>query len=521
MKPQTDSRARVAAPAIRYLAQLRAAPRGPRIAALFDFDGTIIAGYSATGVLREKFLRGQMSAEEVVGTIAAMAQYWRGRIGFSGLMTAGAKFMKGVREDSFAQLGEDLYLKQIAGRIYPETRAIIRAHQAKGHTVAIVSSATLYQIAPAARDLDIDRILCSRYEVANGEFTGNIVRPLCFGRGKLTAAESLAAELGLDLDKSYFYSDSHDDLDLLERVGNPRPLNPSERLRGIAVQRGWPVEQFSSRATPGVLDYARALTPTPTLVAASLAGLPIWALTGSTREAANFALAAFGDYGSALVGLDLQVTGEKNLWTSRPCIFLFNHQSRADVLIMAKLVRRDFSGIAKREMRDVPVVGKLLEMAGVVFVDRNSARDAIKAMEPLVDAIRRDGRSVCIAPEGTRTLTPALGPFKKGAFHLAMQAGVPIVPIVIHNSGDVQPKTEFAMRPATVRVEVLPPVDTAGWRVATIDRHVLEVRNLFLRSLGQPEQPAALRTPARAASSRPKVAKQRKPGRATRTVRSG
>ena len=263
------------------------------------------------------------------------------------------------------------------------------------------------------------------------------------------------------------------------------------------MQRGWPVEKFSSRATPGLLDYARALTPTPTLVAAALAGLPIWALTGSTREAANFALAAFGDYGSALVGIDLQVTGEKNLWATRPCIFLFNHQSRADVLIMAKLVRRDFSGIAKREMRDVPVVGKLLETGGRgVRRSQERARDAIKAMEPLVDAIRRDGRSVCIAPEGTRTLTPALGPFKKGAFHLAIQAGVPIVPIVIHNSGDVQPKTEFAMRPATVRVEVLPPVDTSRWRAATIDRHVREVRNLFLRRLGQPEPPAAPRTQA-------------------------
>jgi putative phosphoserine phosphatase/1-acylglycerol-3-phosphate O-acyltransferase len=521
MKLQTGSRVKVAAPANRYLAQLRAAEGGPRIAALFDFDGTIIAGYSATGVLREKFARGQMSAEEIVGTTAAMVQYFRGRIGFSGLMTAGARFMKGVREDSFAQLGEDLYLKSIAGRIYPETRAIIRAHQAKGHTVAIVSSATLYQIAPAARDLDIDRILCSRYEVSNGEFTGNILRPLCFGHGKLTAAESLAAELGLDLDKSYFYSDSHDDLDLLERVGNPRPLNPSDQLRVIATRRGWPVEKFSSRATPGLLDYARALTPTPTLVATSLASLPIWALTGSTREAANFALAAFGDYGSALVGLHLQVTGEKNLWTTRPCVFVFNHQSRADVLIMAKLVRRDFSGIAKAEMRDVPVVGKLLEMAGVVFVDRKSGRDAIKAMEPLVDAIRRDGRSVLIAPEGTRTLTPALGPFKKGAFHLAIQAGVPIVPIVIHNSGDVQPKTEFAMRPATVRVEVLPAVDTSGWRAETIDRHVLAVRNLFLRCLGQPEQPAAPRAAGKPASSRRKAAAKRKVTRPARKVRSG
>ncbi len=123
--------------------------------------------------------------------------------------------------------------------------------------------------------------------------------------GKLTAAESLAAELGLDLDKSYFYSDSHDDLDLLERVGNPRPLNPSDQLRSIAAKRGWPVEAFSSRGTPGLLDYVRALTPTPTLVAASLASLPIWALTGSTREAANFA------------SLPLATTGPR--WSASTC----------------------------------------------------------------------------------------------------------------------------------------------------------------------------------------------------------
>src|SRR3546814_12272429 len=105
-------------------------------------------------------------------------------------------------------------------------------------------------------------------------------------------------------------------------------------------------------------------------------------------------------------------------------------------------------------------------------------------MEPLVDAIRQDGKSICIAPEGTRTLTPKLGPFKKGAFHLAMQAGVPIVPIVIHNATDVAPKNEFVMRPATVRVTVLPPVDTSGWTVRKLARPVREVRNMFRRVLG-------------------------------------
>jgi putative phosphoserine phosphatase/1-acylglycerol-3-phosphate O-acyltransferase len=201
-------------------------------------------------------------------------------------------------------------------------------------------------------------------------------------------------------------------------------------------------------------------------------------------------------------------------------VFVFNHQSRADALILARLVRRDFSGIAKREMRDVPVVGKLLELAGVVFVDRDRGVDAIKAMAPLVAALRRDRRSVCIAPEGTRSLCRSLGPFKKGAFHLAMQAGVPIVPVVIHNSGDVQPRTEFAMRPATVRVDVLPPVDTTKWRAATIDRHVREVRELFLRQLGQPVPAAVSRRRPKKPPERPEVARLRPPARARRSGRS-
>ena len=99
--------------------------------------------------------------------------------------------------------------------------------------------------------------------------------------------------------------------------------------------------------------------------------------------------------------------------------------------------------------------------------------------------MRNEGRSVLIAPEGTRTVSPRLGSFKKGAFHLAMQAGVPIVPIVIHNSGDVQPKGDLLYHPGTVRVEVLPPVDTSNWSPAKIDEHVTEVRNMYLKALDQ------------------------------------
>lgn len=505
---------------LKLVDDIMAGEAGPHIAALFDFDGTIIAGYSATAMLREKFQRREMSVEEVVQTANVIAQHSLGNIGFSGLMTAAAGFMRGVDEASFEQFGEELYEKHIARKIYPETRAIIEAHQAMGHTVAIISSATIYQIAPTARDLGIAHVKCSAYVVGDdGAFTGDIIRPLCFGEGKVIAAEELAMECGCDLDRSYFYSDSDDDLELLERVGNPRVLNPNLKLKAIAEERGWPVQNFTSRGTPSWIDYTRTIYATGSLVGAFMAGLPIWALTRSQREAANFSIGLFGDFATAITGVELEVEGEKNLWVSRPCIFIFNHQSKADVMIMAKLVRRDMGGVGKKEIRDIPVLGKLMEWGGTVFVDRADGQSAIKAMEPLVDAIVKDGKSIVIAPEGTRSLTPKLEPFKKGAFHLAMQAGVPIVPIVIHNATDVAPKNEFVMRPATVRVTVLPPVDTSDWTLARLNDHVADVRNMFLRTLGQPEESVEQAVAKRAkAAAKPKAKSSLKPKAKTKTA---
>jgi putative phosphoserine phosphatase/1-acylglycerol-3-phosphate O-acyltransferase len=140
-------------------------------------------------------------------------------------------------------------------------------------------------------------------------------------------------------------------------------------------------------------------------------------------------------------------------------------------------------------------------------------------MEPLVDAIKVDGKSICIAPEGTRTLSPKVGPFKKGAFHLALQARVPIVPIVIHNAGDVAPKNEFVMRPATVKVDVLPPVDTSDWKRSTLNKHVADVRNMFLAALGQVEDEQSLKAPAKAPTAKSPDAKTTKPKPAANTNR--
>ena len=472
------------------VAEISDLPDGPQIGAFFDFDGTVISGYSATAFIQEQLKRGNLSVRELIELVGAMASFGLGNMGFSAMMIATSQFLRGIREDSYINFGEELFRSHIARQIYPESRALVQAHLRKGHTVAIISSATPYQVQPAARDLGIEKVLCTRLEVdEKGYFTGAVIQPTCFGQGKVTAAESLADQYGVDLDKSFFYSDSDDDIQLLQRVGNPRPLNPNSRLMLIADRHGWPVRRFGSRGYTSPSDWLRSLMMPATLVGSFFAGFPIWALTGSRRDALNFSLSVFADTASALIGLNLKIKGEHHLWSHRPAVFIFNHQSNVDMVIVARLLRRDITGIGKREIRDMPVIGRVLEASGIVLIDRRNTASAIEAMTPLVDAMRVEGRSVCLSPEGTRAVTPKLAAFKKGAFHLAMQAGVPVVPIVIHNSGDVQPKGDILYHPGTVEVEVLPPVDTSDWTVETINEHVEEVRNMYLRTLDQEQQP--------------------------------
>jgi putative phosphoserine phosphatase/1-acylglycerol-3-phosphate O-acyltransferase len=176
------------------------------------------------------------------------------------------------------------------------------------------------------------------------------------------------------------------------------------------------------------------------------------------------------------------VQGEQFLWSDRPAVFIFNHQSAVETLLLCKLLRRDFVGIAKKELQRSPLFGPLFAAGGTIFIDRFNHDQAVHALEPAIEALRR-GISVVIAPEGTRSPTPRLGRFKKGAFHLAMAAKRPIVPIVFRNTLDVLPKHGAILRPATVEVVVHEPIATTQWTRRTLDRHIGTVHALFEETL--------------------------------------
>jgi putative phosphoserine phosphatase/1-acylglycerol-3-phosphate O-acyltransferase len=470
------------------------APSGPRTVAFFDLDGTLIAGFSITSLLRERlssFHLGLLDAAEELFDLANHAIVGRN---FPALLEHAVATLKGIAEQDFIELGDAVFEKYTAGDIYPESRALVQAHQDRGHTVVILSSATIYQVKPIADELGIENIICNRLVVRDGVFTGEVDKPLCYAEGKLFAAQDYVEQHSWSLEDCYFYSDGFEDLPLLDGVGFPRPLNPDYRLGEAARERGWPVRKFSSRGMPGFKEVLRTGLAYGAFMSAAISIVPTWILNQSRREAVNLAVTTWGEFGSALAGIKINVRGEENLWAKRPAVFLFNHQSAADVLIMSKLLRRDFTAIAKKEIAGNPLVGPVFRVADAVFVDRRNHEKAMEALKPVVDMIH-EGLSLAIAPEGTRSAGRRLGPFKKGPFHIAMQAGVPVVPIVIHNATDVLPKGAFFLRPAEVYVDVLEPISTAGWVPERAADYASQIRQKYLETLGQAaERQKALRS---------------------------
>lgn len=495
------------------LQNIASAEQGPKTCAIFDFDGTIISGYSATAFLKDQIARGEISPADLVQLTQAATRFGLGSLGFSALMTVHAQYLAGRSESEYIANSERLFRRAIAKLIYPEARQLIEAHRAAGHSIAIISSATPYQVMPAAKDLEIEDVYATDLEVVDGQFTGGVIKPTCFGVGKVDAAERFAEKRDSSLENCFFYSDSTDDIELLEAASRPVVLNGSRELRVIARDKGWSIADFSSRGNTSTSQVVRSLAATGSLVGSFMMGLPLYALSGSSRDSVNFSISLFADTASALIGLDLDVRGREHLWKRRPAIFMFNHQSNADMLIMASLVRRDIVGVGKRELKNLPVIGPLMGASGVVFIDRSDRKAAIETMKPLVHAMQEEGKSLVIAPEGTRAPTRKLGAFKKGGFHVAIQSGIPIVPVVIHNSGDISPKGDRIFRSGTVQVDVLPALDTTSWSIQTIDEHVASVRNLFLHTLGQPELTVAETTALRRDTPddlKPEVRGQRK-----------
>ena len=464
------------------LAAIAAAPEGPGIGAFFDFDGTIIDGFSARTLLHDRGRRRDIGVGEGLDLLFTGVKTAMGAADFNSFMSVGVRHLAGRPAAELDLLGERLTRSAIGGALQRDALALIEAHQARGHTLAIATSALPYQVESLARELGIDTVLCTRPRVVHGVLDGTIDGDILWGPGKAAAVAALAADRGIDLEASFGYGNGAEDVQFLATVGRPCAVNPHSELASVAGVSGWPTLAIEAPARGGLTAGVRTVAAYAGMASAFGVGIGLGLLNGSRRDAVNLSASIGSDVALSLAGVHVDVAGARHLWAERPAVFIFNHQSWLDGLVAMKLLRGDITGVAKKEVASQPGFGQFARLANMAFVDRSDGKSARKALEPAVQRLR-EGYSIVIAPEGTRSTTPRVGPFKKGAFHLAMQGGVPIVPIVLRNAGDLLWRGSTVIQPGTVDVIVHAPISVETWNTRALGERVEQVRGLFVDTL--------------------------------------
>ena len=467
-------------------------PEGPSIGAFFDFDGTLIHGFSAVDFYVDRIRRGKVGPVEGLQTIALALRGITTEEDFERFVGVGLGTFKGRPEEEILTDGDRVFRASVASRIFPEAWQLVEAHQRKGHTVVLASSATRFQIQPAADVLGIRHVLYTPLEVDEaGNLTGRPGKTL-WRSGKANAVREFAVANEIDLVQSYGYSNGDEDIPFLELMGRPAATTSEPRLRAHALEQGWPILDFRARGIPGLRDFLRSGAAVGGLTTGMFTGAAFGLINRSRRRAVDTMAALSSELSLGLAGVQVEVQGEEHLWSHRPAVFIFNHQSQLDLPLAGYLLRHGFTGVAKQELARDPIVGLPFRFAGVAFVDRKGGKDPRKALAPAVEKLK-EGISIAIAPEGTRSLTPSLGPFKTGAFHLARQAGVPVVPIVIRNAGELMWRDSLTIKPGIVQVVVKDPIDVSQWDPDEMRERVAEVRQMYADTLARwPQGPATV-----------------------------
>ena len=166
--------------------------------------------------------------------------------------------------------------------------------------------------------------------------------------------------------------------------------------------------------------------------------------------------------GLAMVGVRVEVSGIERLDPNQTYIFTPNHQSLIEVPLFVTYLGRNPAYLGKKEVFKYPVFGYGIRLMGVVPVDRSNSPAAVESAKLATENLRH-GKSYVVYPEGTRSRDGHLLPFKKGAFMMAIDAGVPVVPVTVSGATKIMPKAQIKVFPSTVRITIHEPISTAGY----------------------------------------------------------
>jgi 1-acyl-sn-glycerol-3-phosphate acyltransferase len=184
------------------------------------------------------------------------------------------------------------------------------------------------------------------------------------------------------------------------------------------------------------------------------------------------------------LGVRLRVEHRVTLDPARPVVFVANHQNALDILTAAAGLPLPFGFTPKAALRRMPLVGPVLEYTGSVFVDRSTPHRAARSLVEAGAEVRA-GNAVLVFAEGERTWRTALAPFLRGGFLLAVEAGVPLVPVALDGDVGLLDERRWASRPGEARLVVGPPIPTGGRARADVPALMAEVRAWIARELGE------------------------------------
>ncbi len=216
--------------------------------AFFDIDGTLLGVRSGPLYARWLWREGRVGRADLARMALWHALYRVGLLDPEEAVGRIGRILAGRSVEEVRTSCDLWYEKMVRHHLVPGMVRLIEAHRGAGHALAILSSTTRFLAEPLGREVGIEHLLVTGVEIVDGHLTGQPLRPLCYGDGKIHWAEAFARGCGAALETCWFYTDSITDAPVLERVGHPRVVNPDFLLRRRARQRGWPIVDLSGSA---------------------------------------------------------------------------------------------------------------------------------------------------------------------------------------------------------------------------------------------------------------------------------
>lgn len=171
----------------------------------------------------------------------------------------------------------------------------------------------------------------------------------------------------------------------------------------------------------------------------------------------------------------------------RPAVYLFNHSSTLDIPTLLALALERIRIVIKWEMQYIIPIWAVGRMTGQIFIKRQDRERSVATLQQALARLKTKKLSLVMAPEGSRKHSGKIGPFKKGAFHMALDLGYPVIPVYFEGNDELSYRGSLMAKSGKLKATIHPPVDTSGWKRENIDEHIAEVRAMYLAWAGVKE----------------------------------